>query len=163
MWKKGNGETCVNTEYTIYRTKNDLSSPSCSNNSRSLNSGSIDPDFSSIQTCSQGYTTSVSHCETIGCGPFSTDWNSNSNKMDVEINTVNSSCNDHSCISTSIRDSDRIVCAIHKEVEFYDDFVRIGDKIHEQTFSIQVSTIIALANNSCSNIKPKSQQLKSKA
>ena len=117
----------------------------------------IEQDKLAIHDCYQ-YPSAKNSCESTGCGAFNTKWTPNVNEPMNEHDAPSNACIDQTAISASARASDRIVRATHDEVEFYDDFIRIGDKVHEQTFSIQVATIIALAQNSSANIKLKSQR-----
>jgi len=159
LWKKGNTETCVSSTFRIYQIpKQRDKSSNCEPMDYSILGGFDHPMPDQIQNWGE-YPSAKSCCETTGCGAFRTDWVQQKKECQKQEHAC--VCGDTAPISNSERESDRIVIAVHEEVDFYDDFIRIGDKTHEKTFSIQVATIIALASNSSMSIKPKSQRLKS--
>ena len=90
-----------------------------------------------IQNCH--YPGATSSCEKTGCGAFNTDWYQSTSDHFSTNGSSNSSkretteCIDNACINTPDRDHDRLVWMTHTEVDYYDDYVKIGDKVHTQT------------------------------
>src|SRR3990167_7029298 len=129
---------CVCTFYKIYKVPEPNHVESKISHSYAINS--MERDLMAIHTYKNGVN-GVS-CDS-GCGPFRTEWDTNLLKNSSNQNSENAPCSDQASIYVSGRDTDRIIWLEHKELDFYDDFMRIGDKVHERTFSIQVRTMLS--------------------
>lgn len=157
IWKQGSTEMCVNTYYRIYRTAAKASSPGdrpCSSHAGHRDETRGISHYNKVQSYA---ASDHSLCETTGCGAFNKNWSAQRSAIsshhgagDALGGSPDTGCADTTCISHSERDGDRIIWMSHEQVDYYDDYIRIGNKIHEQTFSIQVSIILSLVTNSTS-------------
>jgi hypothetical protein len=158
LWKKGNSETCVNSRYRIFQLPRSIKP-----RSNPKEEPKAAQKESQVIACSAQYPSGESHCETTGCGAFNREWSSVEREEPAKATRTaptdqSNRCGDEAFISHSEREHDRVVWSQHEEVDSYDDYIQIGNKIHEQTFSIQVSTILSLISNSTSSIiRPKSK------
>lgn len=144
IWTQKATEMCVCTSYRVYRVAKDKkdSHDDHEHHYHIDDAHSVEVDERAIHTYRNGVQ---APCET-GCGAYRTQCTTN-NKKSVEA----PSCADQASISVSSRDADRIIWTEHQKVETFDDYVQIGDDIHEQTFSISAADILPLVTNAASS------------